>query len=62
MSLDEKKEKTEWRKGEFESELKNTYYIESQNGMACIYGNKVNKKDECNLLHDILNPTKLSEM
>ena len=26
--------------------------------MACIYENEVNKIDECNLLHDIPNPSK----
>ena len=43
MSFDEKRENIEWRKHEFESELENAYEIEIQNGMTCIYGNKVNK-------------------
>ena len=42
----------------FEIELKNTYDIEIHNGMTFIHGNKVNKSDKCNLLHDILNPPK----
>ena len=58
MSLDEKKEKIEWRKREFESKLENKYDIESQIGMACIHVNKVNKIYEYNFLHDILNPPK----
>ena len=28
------------------------------NGMNCIHNNDVNKISECNLLHDILNPSK----
>ena len=52
------KENTEWRKRAFESELKNKYDSEIQNGMACIHRNEVNKIAEWNLLHDILNPPK----
>ena len=26
--------------------------------MTCIHGNKINNLAECNLLHDILNPSK----
>ena len=58
MSLDEKKENKEWRKCEFEIELKNKYEIEIQNGMTCIHRNKVNKLSEWNLLYDVLNPPK----
>ena len=42
MSLDEKKEKLEQSKWEFEYELENTYDIEIQNGINCIHDNKVN--------------------
>ena len=35
-----KKQYTELRKRAFESELKNTYEIENQNGITCIQGNK----------------------
>ena len=41
MSLDENKQKTEWRKRAFLSELESTYDIEIQDGMTCIHGNKV---------------------
>ena len=43
MSLDDKKENTEWGKREFEFKLKITYEIEIQIGMTCILGNKLNK-------------------
>ena len=36
MSLNEKKEKIEWRNRVFESELANTYLIKIQYGMTCI--------------------------
>ena len=36
MSIDEKKEKTEWPKIAFERELENKYDIEIHNGMTCI--------------------------
>ena len=29
--------------------------------MTCIHGNKINKLSECNLLHDILNPPKITK-
>ena len=61
MSINENKEKTEWCKRDFESKLENTYDIENQNGMTCIHGNEVNKTSECNLLHEILNPTKCTK-
>ena len=41
ISLDEKKEKEEWRKREFESGLKYKYDIEIHNGIIYIHGNKV---------------------
>ena len=58
MSLDYKKENIEWRKRDFECKIDNKNDIEIQNGMPCIYGNKVNKLDWWNLLHNILNPPK----
>ena len=58
MSLNDKKEKTEWCNRAFEFKLENTYEIQSQNGMTCIHGNRVNKWSEFNLIHDILNPPK----
>ena len=42
----------------FECKLENTYEIKIHNGMTCIHENKENKLAECNLLHDILNPPK----
>ena len=62
MSLDKNKENAEWRKYAFESELENKYDIEIQIGTACIHVNEVNKISECNLLHDILNPPKITKM
>ena len=38
-SLEESKEKLEWRKSEFECEQKSTHGIESQNDMTRIYDN-----------------------
>ena len=38
--------------------FKNTYGIENYNGMTRIHDNEVNNTPECNLLHDIINPTK----
>ena len=54
MSLDEKK----LRKPVFESELKYIYDIKIPNDMDYIHENKVKKIAECNLLHDIPNPSK----
>ena len=34
------------------------YNIKSHNSMTCIHEKKVNKIDECNLLHDAVNPPK----
>ena len=58
MSLDDTKEKLEWRKSVFEWKLKNKYDIEIQNGMTCIHDNKVNNIAKWNLLHGILNTNK----
>ena len=62
MSLDEKKEMIEQLKRTFESKLENTYVIKAQNGMTCIHEKKVNRRAECNLLHDILNPPKCTNL
>ena len=40
MSPDGKKENIKWRKREFEYKIEITYYIEIQNGMTCLHGNK----------------------
>ena len=58
MSLDEKRENIDWRERAFENELENKYEIIIQNGMTCIHGNELNKTDEWNLLHDIINTVK----
>ena len=42
----------------FERELKSIYVIKIQNRMTYIHENKLNKISKCNLLHDILNPSK----
>ena len=62
ISLDEKKEKIEWCRGAFESDLKNKYDIEWHNGITRIHWNKANKISEWNLLHDILNPTRITKL
>ena len=58
MSLEETKEKLEWRKRDFEYELKNTYGIENPNDMTRIHDDEENKIAEWNLLHDIMNTSK----
>ena len=40
MSLEDTKEKLEWRKRDFEYELKNTYGIENPNDMTHTYDEK----------------------
>ena len=62
MSLDETKEKLEWRKRTVEYKQKNTYGIKNQNYMRRIHDNKVNKIAECNLLHDIINHPKRTKI
>ena len=42
MSLDENKEKKEWRKRAFERGLECIYNVKNQNGMTCIHENEVN--------------------
>ena len=56
MSLDETKEKMEWRKRAIEYE--NSYVIENRDKLIHIHDNEVNNIAECNLLHDIINPPK----
>ena len=43
---------------EFENKLKYIYDIKKSDCINCIHENEVNKISECNLLHDILNPSK----
>ena len=59
MSLEETKEKLDWRKREFECKQKNSYGIEKLNDMTRIQNNEVNKISEWNLLHDIINLPKI---
>ena len=56
ISLNETKEKLEWRKHAFEYEI--LYVIENRNKMIYIHDKKVNTIAECNLIHDIINPLK----
>ena len=55
MSLEETKDKIEWRKRAFECEQKSPYGIGNKNYMTCIHDKKI---AEYNLLHDIINPPK----
>ena len=57
MIIDENK----LHKRAFESELKYIYDIKRPNRINDIHDNEVNKIYECNLLHDILNPSKLTK-
>ena len=41
----------------FECKQKNPYGIENRNDMTHIHDKEVNKIAECNLLHDIINPS-----
>ena len=61
MSLKDIKEKLEWLKSEFEYKHTITYGIENKNDMTRIHEKMVNKIVECNLLHDIINPPKLTK-
>ena len=61
MSLEENKNKLEWRKRAFECKDKNSYGIEKQNYMIHIHGKEVNKIAECNLVYNIINPPKLAK-
>ena len=58
MSLEETKEKLEWRKHVFEYKQKNSYVIENRNYTMCIHNNELQNIAECNLLHDTINPPK----
>ena len=62
MSLENIKEKLEQIKRAFECKIENTYGIENQNDMTRICDNKLNNISECNLLHDIINPRKLTKI
>ena len=62
MSLEETKEKLDWRKRAFEYEKKNSYGIENWNDMTRIHNNEANNMAECNLLHDIINPPKSTKI
>ena len=42
--------------------IKNLYDIKIPNGMSCIHENEVNKIDECNLHHDMINTSKLTKI
>ena len=57
-SLEETKEKLDWRKRAFEYKKKKSYGIENRNDMTCINNNEVKNIAECNLLHDIINTPK----
>ena len=46
----------------FECELESIYDIKRQNIITCIHEKKVNKISECNLLHNILNPSKSNKI
>ena len=45
----------------FESKLKYIYDINISNSMNCLHYNKVNNIAECNLLHDMLKPSKYTK-
>ena len=62
MSLKDKKGKLGWRKRALEWKIENKYDIEIQNGMTCVHDNEVNNIAECNLLHNILSPSKRTEI
>ena len=45
----------------FEFKSKSSYGIENWNDITHIHDNKVNYTAECNLLHDIINPSKCAK-
>ena len=53
--------KIDWCKCAFEYEQKTVYGIENKNDMTCLNNNEVKNIAECNLLHDIINPPKLTK-
>ena len=55
VSIEETKEKLDWRERAFEYENKNAYVIENRNEMTSIHNNEVKNISECNLLHNIIN-------
>ena len=60
-SLEDTKEKLEWRKRTFEFKQKLLYGIENLNDMSRIHDKEVNKISRQNLLHDRTNPPKRSK-
>ena len=56
MSLEETKEDIDRRRRAFEYKKKN------RNDMTRIHNNEVTNISECNLLHDIINPTKCTKI
>ena len=62
MSLEDTKEKLEWRKRAFEWKLKNTYGIKNLNDMMHIHEKEVNKIAEWNILHDMINTPKSTKI
>ena len=62
MSLEDTEEKIEWRKRSFECKQKNSYGIENQDNMMRIHDREVNQISECNILHDIINPSKRAKI
>ena len=40
---------------------RNIYDIKNRNCITCMHENEVNKIAECNLLHDIINPSKFNK-
>ena len=59
MSIEENEEKIGWTQRAFEREQKSTNGIENKNDMTRIHKKWVNKIDEWDLLHDIINPPKI---
>ena len=57
ISLNENK----WRDFAFDSEPNFIYDTKIMNDLNHIHDNKVNNIAECNLIHDILNPPKLTQ-
>ena len=62
MILEDTTEKLEWLKHAFEYKQKSTYGVENQDDMTHIHDKYVNYIAECNLLHGIINPTKLKKV
>ena len=60
MSLDETKEKIDWRKRVFKYEC--SYVIENRNEMIYIHDKKLKNISECIFLHNIINPPKRAKI